>query len=175
MAIQISGEISVHIRWLVSRDMAEVLDIEQESFEYPWSEEDYQRCLRSRNCIGMVAEYHGEVVGYMIYELAKNKIQLLNMATAKQYRRSGVATQMVAKLIGKLTLQRRNRITFEIRETNLPAQLFFRTVGFRATQILPNYYEQMQEDAYFMQYRYTPDTNAGVYTEAHNRIIQFLT
>ena len=175
MAIEISSEIRVHIRWLVSRDMAEVLEIEQESFEFPWSEEDYLHCLRSRNCIGMVAEYHGEVVGYMIYELAKNKIQLLNMATARLYRRCGVATQMVAKLIGKLTLQRRNRITFEIRETNLPAQLFFRSAGFRATQILKEYYEQMQEDAYLMQYRCTPDANAGVYTEAHNRIIQYLT
>lgn len=174
MAIQISGEIRVHIRWLVSRDMEEVLEIERESFEFPWTEEDYIRCLRSRNCIGMVAEYQDQVVGYMIYELGKNKIQLLNMATAAAFRRCGVATQMIAKLIGKLSLQRRNRITFEIRETNLSAQLFFRSAGFRATQILKNYYEQMQEDAYFMQYRYTPDTGAEVYAEAHNRIIQYL-
>ena len=174
MAIQISGEIRVHIRWLVGRDMAEVLEIEEESFEFPWSEEDYQRCLRSRNCIGMVAEFHGQVVGYMIYELGKSKIQLLNIATAYQYRRCGVATQMIAKLIGKLSLQRRNRITLEIRETNLPAQLFFRSVGFRATQILKNFYEQMQEDAYLMQYRHTPETHAEVYCETHNRIIQYL-
>ena len=175
MAIHFSGEIRVHIRWLVSRDMAEVLDIEQESFEFPWTEEDYLRCLRSRNCIGMVAEYYGQVVGYMIYELGKNKIQLLNMATASRFRRCGVATQMIAKLIGKLTMQKRNRITFEIRETNLPAQLFFRSVGFYATQILKNYYEQMQEDAYFMQYRHTPEITTEVYQEAHNRIIQYLT
>ena len=175
MSIQVSGEICVHIRWLVGRDMAEVLSIEQESFEFPWSEDDYRRCLRSRNCIGMVADYQGQVVGYMIYELGKNKIQLLNMATAKQYRRCGIATQMIAKLIGKLSLQRRSRITLEIRETNLPAQLFFRSAGFRATQVLKNYYEQMQEDAYLMQFRYTPEDNAEVYYEAHNRIIQYLT
>ena len=174
MAIQISGEIRVHIRWLVSRDMAEVLDIEQESFEFPWTEEDYLRCLSSRNCIGMVAEYHSQVAGYMIYELGKNKIQLLNMATARQFRHCGVATQMIAKLTGKLSLQRRTRITFEIRETNLPAQLFFRSVGFRATQILKNYYEEMQEDAYFMQYRHTSEVETEVYPEAHNRIIQYL-
>jgi ribosomal-protein-alanine N-acetyltransferase len=174
MAVQISGEIRVHIRWLVSRDMEEVLDIEQESFEFPWTEEDYLRCLRSRNCIGMVAEYHDQVAGYMIYELGKNKIQLLNMATAIQFRRCGVATQMIAKLTGKLSQQRRNRITFEIRETNLPAQLFFRSAGFRAIQVLRNFYEHMQEDAYLMQYRHAPEINIEVYPEAHNRIIQYL-
>jgi len=173
MSIQVSGEIRVHIRWLVSRDMSEVLDIEHESFEFPWTEEDYLRCLRSRNCIGMVADYHGQVAGYIIYELGKNKIQLLNMATARQFRRCGVATQMIAKLIGKLSLQRRNRIALEIRETNLTAQLFFRSAGFRATQVLRNYYEQMHEDAYLMQYRYTPEVNTDVYPEAHNRIIQY--
>ena len=173
MDIQISGEIRVHIRWLVNRDMAEVLDIEEESFEFPWTEEDYTRCLRSRNCIGMVAEYNDEVAGYMVYELSKNKIQLLNLATASRFRHCGVATQMVAKLIGKLSAQRRSRITFEIRETNLPAQLFFRTVGFRATQILKNRYDEMQEDAYLMQYRHTPEVVADVYANAHNRIIQY--
>ena len=50
-------EVNVHIRWMIRRDMPEVLQIERTSFEYPWSEEDFIRCLRQRNCIGMVAEY----------------------------------------------------------------------------------------------------------------------
>ena len=33
------------------------------SFEFPWSEEDFIRCLRQRNCIGMVAEHDEQVVG----------------------------------------------------------------------------------------------------------------
>ncbi len=65
---------------------------------------------------------------------------------------------MVAKLIGKLSRQRRTRITLEVRETNLAAQLFFRTQGFRAVNVLRNYYEDTPEDAYLMQYRYTPST-----------------
>ena len=51
----------VHIRWMIRRDMPEVLQTEQLSFEYAWNEEDFLRCLRQRNCIGMVAE-HGEKV-----------------------------------------------------------------------------------------------------------------
>ena len=40
------------IRWLIRRDMDEVLSIEQGSFEYPWTEEEFLCCLRQRNCIG---------------------------------------------------------------------------------------------------------------------------
>ena len=147
-------EVRVHIRWMIRRDMGEVLDIEQESFEFPWLEEDFIRCLRQRNCIGMVAEYEDRVVGSMIYELHKIRIHVLNFDVAAVYRRRGVGSQMVAKLIAKLSSQRRNRVTLEVRETNLPAQLFFRENGFRAVSVLRSYYEDTPEDAYVMQYRY---------------------
>ena len=56
----------VHIRWMIRRDMPEVLDIERDSFEFPWSEEDFMRCLRQRNCIGMVAERGDRVIVEMM-------------------------------------------------------------------------------------------------------------
>ncbi len=151
-------EVRVHIRWMIRRDMPEILGIESESFEFPWSEEDFINCLRQRNCIGMVAEHDDHVVGFMIYELNKTRIQVLNFAVAESRRRRGVGTQMMAKLIGKLSSQRRSRITLEVRETNLPAQLFFRAAGFRAVSVLREYYADTPEDAYLMQYRYRPET-----------------
>jgi [ribosomal protein S18]-alanine N-acetyltransferase len=146
-------EVRTHIRWMIRRDMASVLEIENESFEFPWSEEEFIRCLRQRNCIGMVAESGEEVIGYMIYELDKNKIHLLNFAVHPRYRRTGTGRAMIQKLIGKLTNQRRNRISLEVRETNLPAQLFFRELGFRAINTLRGYYIDTSEDAYKMIYR----------------------
>ncbi len=147
-------EVRVHIRWMIRRDMPEVLATENESFEFPWLEEDFIRCLRQRNCIGMVAEHEDRVVGFMIYELHKNRIHVHNFAVAREYRRRGVGSQMVAKLIAKLSSQRRSRVVLEVRETNLAAQLFFRENGFRAVSVLRSYYEDTPEDAYLMQYRY---------------------
>jgi ribosomal-protein-alanine N-acetyltransferase len=148
--------IRVHIRWMIRRDMPEVLDIENEGFEFPWLEEDFIRCLRQRNCIGMVAEHEDRVVGFMIYELHKTRLHVLNFAVNDDYRRRGIGQQMVAKLISKLSLERRTRIVLEVRETNLAAQLFFRALGFRAVSVLRDYYDDTPEDAYLMQYRYRP-------------------
>jgi ribosomal-protein-alanine N-acetyltransferase len=147
-------DLQVHIRWMIRRDMNEVLETESSSFEFPWSEEDFIRCLRQRNCIGMIAEHEDRVVGFMIYELHKTRLHVLNFAVAARYRRYGVGTQMVSKLISKLSTQRRTRITLEVRETNLAAQLFFRSQAFRAVSVLRDYYEDTPEDAYLMQYRY---------------------
>ena len=137
--------VRVHIRWMIRRDMPEVLQTEQLSFEYPWTEEDFLRCLRQRNCIGMVAEQGERVVGFMIYELHKAKLHILNFAVHPAHRRRGVGSQMVAKLVSKLSSHRRTRITLEVRETNLPAQLFFRHEGFKALKVLRAFYEDSGE------------------------------
>jgi [ribosomal protein S18]-alanine N-acetyltransferase len=147
----------VHIRWMIRRDMPEVLNIERESFEFPWFEEDFIRCLRQRNCIGMVAEHGERVVGFMIYELHKTRLHILNFAVANGMRVRGVGKQMADKLASKLSSQRRTRITLEVRETNLPAQLFFKKVGFKATTVLRSYYEDSPEDAYVMQFQCAPE------------------
>lgn len=144
--------LGIHVRWMIRRDMHEVIAIEREAFEFPWSEEDFTRCLRQRNCIGMVAELADSVVAFMIYELHRSRLHMLNFAVMRSHRRLGIGTQMMEKLAGKLTLDRRGRIALEVRETNLPAQLFFRSLGFRATTVLKDFYQDSTEDAYLMQY-----------------------
>ena len=144
--------LGIHVRWMIRRDMSEVITIEQEAFEFPWSEEDFTRCLRQRNCIGMVAELADSVVAFMIYELHRSRLHLLNFAVLRSHRRLGIGTQMMEKLVAKLTPDRRGRIALEVRETNLPAQIFFRSLGFRATSVLKDFYRDSTEDAYLMQY-----------------------
>lgn len=144
----------IHIRWMIRRDMPAVLGIESECFEFSWTEDDFIRCLRQRNCIGMVAEQDDQIVGFMIYELHKNRLHVLNFAVAASHRRRGVGKAMLGKLLSKLSHERRNRIMLEVRETNLEAQLFFKGLGFRAVSVLRDFYEDTDEDAYLMQYRY---------------------
>ena len=150
-------DINVHIRWMIRRDMTEVLDIEQASFEFPWLEEDFLRCLRQRNCIGMVAEYDERVVGFMVYELHKDQLHVLNFSVRPDVRRRGIGQQMVNKLVGKLSRKGRNRIVLEIRETNLAAQMFFKNLSFKAVSVLRDYYDDTVEDAYVMQYRFAEE------------------
>ena len=152
MEASYTGVAGVHVRWMIRRDMPEVLSIEQEGFEFPWSEEDFTRCLRQRNCIGMVAEYADSVVAFMIYELHRSRLHMINFAVMRSHRRLGIGTQMLRKLVAKLAPERRNRIVLEVRETNLPAQLFFRAHGFRATSVLKDFYQDTAEDAYLMHF-----------------------
>lgn len=164
----------VQIRWMIRRDMAEVLEIEQQSFEYAWNEEDFLCCLRQRNCIGMVAEHQERIVGFMIYELLKAQLHVLNFAVAPWARRQGVGQQMSEKLASKLVQQRRREIRLEVREGNLGAQLFFRQQGFLATGVLRSYYEDTDEDAYVMRYFVDGQTTPAFSPRANgNRVSEY--
>jgi [ribosomal protein S18]-alanine N-acetyltransferase len=144
----------LRIDWMKRGDMPAMLQIEWASFETPWFEEDFVRCLRQRNCIGQVARNSsGRLLGFVIYEVAKTRFQLLNLAVDVTDRRRGVGRQMIDKLKDKLSLGRRPRIKMEVRETNVTAQLFFRALGFRCVNTLRDYYEETSEDAYVFQYR----------------------
>jgi len=141
------------IRWITRRDMISVQNIEEESFEFPWSEDDFNKCMRQHTYSGMVATLDDHVVGYMIYELHPQRLNLLNFAVDTAVRRSGVGTAMAERLISKLAINNRNRITLTINETNLPAQLFFKRLGFKAVKILPKFFKCLGRDAYVMEFR----------------------
>lgn len=108
-------KLQVRIRWLIRQDMVDVLRIENLCFDFPWCDDDFLCYLRRRNCIGMVAEANGidgwRIVGFMIYELNKGWLSVLNFAVDPQFRRRGVGTQMVERLVDKLGQQRRTDIT----------------------------------------------------------------
>ena len=148
---------SLHIRWMLRRDMREVLKIENESFEFPWSERDFIGCLRQRNVIGMVATGPNDdelIVGFRIYAMHKFYLELLNLCVARDVRRRGVGSQMIDELIGKLT-KRRPRLWFNLWELNVEGQRFLSAKGFRAVRVLRDHYDEGidHQDAYRFQYR----------------------
>lgn len=143
----------IEINWLIRSEMPGILVIENESFEFPWSEEDFDKCLVQRNNIGMVARLDGELAGFMIYELMKDRLSLSNFAVGKEHRRKGVGTAMVEKLISKLSPERRKHIDVFLRESNLPAQMFFKKNGFFWEETLKGTCEETDEDCYRMTFK----------------------
>lgn len=124
------SQMQVHIRWMIRRDMPSVMAIGEHGLR--WDEDTFIRHLRHRDTIGMVAEWQDQVVGQMICELHKNRLHIVNFGVDPEYQRRTVASQMIQKLQGKLSEQRRNRIVLDVPESMLGMQLFLKSCGFRA-------------------------------------------
>ena len=64
------------------------------------------------------------------------RLELFNLAVHPKYRRTGIGRSLLERLVGKLSPQRRNSITFVIRESNIAGQHFLSACGFKATTII---------------------------------------
>lgn len=126
------------IRWMIRRDLPDVLDIDARSFFEPWSEADFVTQLRRRECIPHVLELDERVVGYLLFNQLKDRLQVLRLAVHPGWRRMNVATDLVLHLLRRLH-EARQRIVLDCPERLLEAQLFLRATSFQATAILPGY------------------------------------
>ena len=156
------NKLPVALRWMLSRDTPEIMGIEDAQFQWPWTEQDLLSCLRRKNCIGLVAEInepetkrHGAIAGFLVYELAKGELGIVNMAVHAACERQGVGTELIGRLFTLLSPQkgRRKKIVAEVRETNVEAQLFFKALGFKAVAVIDSPYIENDEDGIAFEYR----------------------
>ena len=140
-----------YIRWMINRDVEEVLEIDRHSFCDPWTRDELTSLLRYRNCIGMVIEIKDKTVGFMTYELHNTHFNVLRLAVHEDHRFEKFGTKLIDKLKSKLAEDRRKHIEMVVHEEQLEAQVFLRANGFICTRVIRNYYMH-GESAYFFQF-----------------------
>jgi ribosomal-protein-alanine N-acetyltransferase len=153
------------IRTMYPDDLPGILQVERQCFADPWDEQEFRRQLRQANCFGTVAVVRSAVVGYMIHEILAGEVVVLSVAVALEHQRCGIAGDLVRKQFVTLEPKYRNRIVANVRESNLEAQLFFKSLRFRAVRVLSNFYDEMGEDAYRMVRMYETIQRELVATE----------
>jgi ribosomal-protein-alanine N-acetyltransferase len=151
--------------------MPEVLAIEKQCFPYPWREKDFLRSLQQRNCIGMVAEWREQIVGYMIYHLQKKSLELLNFAVRRDDWRLGIGKELMTKLKGKTAPKRRHKLTMTIWDANINAHLFFKAMGFTAMDIVPLI---NSHEGYLMEWDCHADQLSSMYERRKKERMQLL-
>lgn len=129
------------IRFLIRRDLQDVLDIEWSSFGDPWTEAEFMTALKKRNMIGTVYESENTIQGFMLYTLHQGRLEIVNIAVHPDYRLRGIGLQLLERLKAKLSPERRTRVAADVTEQNLPGQLFFSSCGFRCVGIKKDVYE----------------------------------
>jgi ribosomal-protein-alanine N-acetyltransferase len=109
-------------------DLMRIAEIEAMCFVEPWDLDYFFDAFKRFNIL--LFEHEDEAVGYVVWKQVRNSIEIVNIAVHPERRHEGIGQELCAALAGTgLTI-----ITYVI-ESNLIAQLFFRSLGFRAIQI----------------------------------------
>ncbi|AGC45935.1 ribosomal-protein-alanine acetyltransferase [Myxococcus stipitatus DSM 14675] len=143
------------IRRMTLDDLAAVMALEQAAFKNPWSAELLKRELEHEWSTILLVEEPRESVpplllGLAIFWIVHDEVHVLNVATAPQHRRRGVARAVMEEVLERGKGRRCSLATLEVRKSNEPAIQLYRSFGFRPVGIRPNYYADEREDAVVM-------------------------
>lgn len=143
------------VQLLRSADVEAVVEIERLSNSHPWSERNFHEGLAS-GYLCLVARDHGAVSGFAVARLLVDEAELLLIAVAPEMRRQGVALLLWIELAERLQASGARTVHLEVRESNLSAHAFYRSLGFTQSGVRPQYYpngahENEREDAVLMK------------------------
>ena len=124
-----------HVRWMRNSDLPEVLDIDAASFTEPWDAAELGAATRQKRTVCMVAEHGDRVAGFVVYELHTRRVEVIRLAVHPDYQDAEVYEQMVGKLLGKLSPNRRNVLALWVPDDRLARHQWLRSEGFRAVEV----------------------------------------
>ncbi len=138
------------IRSIVDADLDAIVAVEQECYPRPWTLLQFQQELDNPVATILLAEVAGKVVGYICYWLIAGEMQVLNIATAPQARRSGIAAKLLDyALNNSCSLGALSAVWLEVRAGNRGAIALYQRYGFVFNGERKNYYRD-GEDALLM-------------------------
>lgn len=118
-------------RWMLRSDLEEAMRMIRAGGE-GLTEKDLDKMIKKSSVVIQVAESDEKMLGFMAYEVSRvSKIKMLHLLVDEPYRRKGVGRYLVDLLASKLQ-GRRNKVETYVSEYNLNAQLFLRSMGFKA-------------------------------------------
>ena len=92
------------------------------------------------------------LVGYLSWLIVLDEGQIGNVCVHPNYRCEQIGEQLLHKCISLMEEDGINRLTLDVRETNLPARRLYEKVGFYEVGRRPNYYFKPSEAAILMDF-----------------------
>ena len=129
----------VGFRPMREADLDEVLTIEREAYEFPWSREIFRDCLRVGYCC-RVLELDGAVGAYGMLQVADGKSRLLNLCVRRRLHRRGLGRRLLAFLIDIARSHRTRAVVLEVRPGNTAARRLYDSMGFAEVGVSRGYY-----------------------------------
>ncbi len=119
-------------------DLPGIYRVEKACFPDPWPLLAFFPYLVDREALAFVAEEEG-IIGFILALREGEEVHIHDLAVVPEHRRKGVGSALLEELLAAAAGAQRVRL--EVRASNFAAQAFYKKHGFRATAVIPNYYD----------------------------------
>jgi [ribosomal protein S18]-alanine N-acetyltransferase len=143
-------------------DLAEILEIEEQSFPAPWSPGLFRSEMANSLSRLLVAKKGATIVGYVVSWRVADEIHLHNIAVRRELRRCGIASRLISRVIGDGRPEGAYLLTLEVRSSNHAAQKLYQRFGLTVRGVRRRYYTDTGEDALIMSTELQPIRPEGL-------------
>jgi [ribosomal protein S18]-alanine N-acetyltransferase len=143
--------VNVVLRRLEAEHLDDVEEIERASYPTPWSRAMFAAELRKPGSLALGAFLDDDtIVGYAFVSRYVDAWHVMNIAVTPSYRRRGIATTLLERLLEVTAGDPRRGHTLEVRVSNVGAIRLYASLGFQSRGIRRGYYTDNREDALIM-------------------------
>jgi ribosomal-protein-alanine N-acetyltransferase len=137
---------------MLASDLDAVQRIATECFPVPWTRQEFEKELARTYAVLRVLRpsVQDPVSAFANYWHVADEIQLMNVATWPELRRSGYASALMQDLLQQARERRAQLVSLEVRRSNDAARALYRKFGFIEQGIRQHYYSDNGEDAVVM-------------------------
>ena len=129
----------------------QVAQLEKLCFADPWSEMSIASELQNIWAYWLVAVEDDVVAGYIGSQSTIDETDVMNVAVHPDWRRQGIAENLINHLIRELKVRGSHALMLEVRASNAPAIALYEKLGFRQVGLRKNYYRNPKEDALILR------------------------
>ena len=127
-------------------DLDDISAVESACFDLPWSAALIENDLENQGLfIYMKALCGGDVVGYGAVSRRDRSAHLMNLAVLPEFRRQGVASQLMLAFQEIAFEWGCDRMTLEVRSSNHDARNFYSKLGFSYVTRARSYYSDGED------------------------------
>ena len=171
---------SFKIRLMTATDIAQVVDVERESFPTTWPQTAYRRELANkfarylvlvdeskplarievpqprRSVFGIFRRHEPDVpstdriIGYVGMWLMVDQAHIVAIAVRERYRRQGLGELLLTHALQLAIQENMDSVTLEVRRSNTAAQALYDKYRFLKVGVRARYYSDNHEDAIIM-------------------------
>ena len=134
-----------------SNHVTPIAELERICFSDPWSERSISSELDNKLALWLVAVEGETVAGYIGSQTVMDETDMMNVAVHPDFRRQGIAENLVAALVENLKKMGSHCLTLEVRVSNAPAIALYEKLGFAQIGRRKNYYRNPREDALILR------------------------
>ena len=145
----------IELQVMTDAHVAQVAELEKLCFSDPWSENSVASELKNPLSLWLVALDDATVAGYVGSQSVQGEADMMNVAVHPDYRRKGIARQLVTELVAALAKKGVHSLALEVRASNAPAIALYEQLGFQQVGRRPNYYRNPKEDALILRKEWT--------------------